>query len=348
MRLRIVCALLALGMLPGLALGRTVVDSAGRQVEVPDHIRRVFAAGPPAAVLVYALAPQMLLGWPRALTVEQESFLAPPYRHLPETGRLTGRGGTANLETVLRLKPDVIVDFGSLRPTYVSLANRVQRQTGIPYLLIDGRFANTAAALRLLGSVLGVQARAERLAAYAERTFAELDAGLAKVPLQQRPRVYLARAADGLETGLMGSINTEIIERVGGRNVATAGPRARRHGLARMSMEQVLLANPDTIITWERPFYETVRHNPLWAQVAAVKRGRVYLSPNAPFGWIDRPPSLNRLIGLRWLAALFYPRQFTYDLPTQVREFYRLFYQVQLSDAQVERLIAWSSGRPAG
>ena len=39
----------------------------------------------------------------------------------------------------------------------------------------------------------------------------------------------------------------------------------------------------------------------------AVREKRVYLAPTAPFGWIDRPPSLNRVIGLKWLAGLFYP-----------------------------------------
>ena len=30
--------------------------------------------------------------------------------------------------------------------------------------------------------------------------------------------------------------------------------------------------------------------------------GRVHLSPKLPFGWVDFPPSVNRLIGLWWLA----------------------------------------------
>ena len=58
----------------------------------------------------------------------------------PEVGRLTGRGNTANLESVIALKPDLILDVGSTRATFVSLAERVQEQTGIPYALLDGRF----------------------------------------------------------------------------------------------------------------------------------------------------------------------------------------------------------------
>lgn len=335
--------ILAMLLAAGPVAAATVTDSAGRRVEVPDRITRVFAAGPPASVLVYVLKPEALLGWPRALRPEERDYIAAPYRDLPETGRLTGRGGDANLELVLRLKPDVIVDFGSVRDTYISLADRVQAQTGIPYLLFDGRFENTAASLRAVGAALGVAERGETLARDVEAGFAALDAALAEVPEAQRPRVYLARGPDGLETGLKGSINTEIIERAGGRNVADPGDG--RRGLVQASLEQVIVADPDTVVTWDRNFYRRVRSDPLWAGVTAVKRGQVYLSPTAPFGWIDRPPSLNRMMGIRWLAGLFYPGRLGTDLRTQARDFYRLYYHVELDGPELDRLIEWADGR---
>uniref|UniRef100_UPI0035186E21 ABC transporter substrate-binding protein n=1 Tax=Roseibium sp. TaxID=1936156 RepID=UPI0035186E21 len=201
-------------------LARSVTDSAGRTVEIPETVTRVFAAGPPASILVYALKPEALLGWPRALRDYEKPFIAEAFRDLPETGRLTGRGGEANLERVLALKPDLIIDFGSVRDTYIDLADRVQEQTGIPYLLVNGRFDETAGALRLVGEALGVPERGDLLAADVEATFTALTSALGAVPEGDRPRVYLARGADGLETGLKGSINTEIIEKAGGRNVA--------------------------------------------------------------------------------------------------------------------------------
>ncbi|MCB0059012.1 MAG: ABC transporter substrate-binding protein, partial [Caldilineaceae bacterium] len=158
------------------------------------------------------------------------------------------------------------------------------------------------------------------------------------------PRVYLARGPDGLETGLKGSINTEIIERAGGRNVAET--QDGRKGLARASIEQVIVANPDTILTWEPQFYEAVLKDPLWAGIDAVKKKRVFLAPTAPFGWIDRPPSLNRVMGLKWLPMLFYPDKFSRDLKDVTREFYELFYHVSPTDEELDRLIAWSKGAP--
>ena len=326
------------------AEARTVTDSAGRVVEIPDTITRVFAAGPPASVVVYAVRPEVLTGWPRALRAEEIDYVAEPYRNLPETGRLTGRGGEANLERVLEIKPDIIIDFGSVRDTYIDLADRVQQQTGIPYLLIDGRFENTAAALRLLGEVLGAQERGELLARDVEETFSRLDGLLAQVSEIERPRVYLARGPDGLETGLKGSINTEIIERAGGRNVADSGDG--RRGLVQASIEQVIVANPEIIVTWDRNFFAGVDDNPLWSSIDAVRNGKVYLSPTAPFGWIDRPPSVNRVMGLRWMAGLLYPDRWQGDLREEARSFYRLWYQVDLGEAELDRLLEWSNGKP--
>ncbi len=324
-------------LMPFAAVAESVTDSAGRTVDVPDNITRLYASGPPAAVIAYALAPDKLIGWPRAFTRDELPYVAKEFRNLPEVGRLTGRGGTANLEVVIREKPDLIVDFGSLRDTYVSLADRVQAQTGIPNVLIDGRFEATPAALRLLGKILGRYEVAEIQARYAERLFAQLNEILKDIPASKRPRVYLARRADGLESGAVGSINTEILERAGGKNVVGEVPG--RRGLVQMTMEKILLADPEVIVTWDRNFYESVWKDPVWAKVSAVKNKRVYLSPVYPFGWIDRPPSVNRLIGLKWMAHLLYPELFPMDLPEETRRFYELFYHVTLSDREITELL---------
>src|SRR5262245_5460006 len=97
---------------------RLVVDSAGRQVNVPAKIERVFAAGSPAAVFLYTLAPEKLLNWNLPLTAEERAYLPPRYADLPALGRLTGRGNTASVETVLSARPDIILDFGTINPTY--------------------------------------------------------------------------------------------------------------------------------------------------------------------------------------------------------------------------------------
>jgi iron complex transport system substrate-binding protein len=320
---------------PRGARAATMTDGAGRSVPVPGRVERVFPAGPPAAIMLYTLAPTLLLGWTRPNGAQEREFLLPDIGSRPEVGRITGRGNTANLEAVLNLKPDLVLDVGTVTDTYVSLADRVQEQTGIPYALLDGRFESTAGAYRMLGELIGRREDAEVLARYTEQTVATIAGRIAAVPKDRRPRIYFARGPRGLETGLGGSITVETIEFLA-QNVAGE----TRGGLGNVSIEQVLVWNPEVIVTIDQDFAAKVYGDPAWSTIAGVRARRVHLSPKLPFGWVDFPPSVNRLIGLWWLAKILYPDRFPEDLNQLTREFYEKFYHVRVTDQQIERVLA--------
>ena len=335
-RRTLIAGLSAALIAPRPALAETIKDAAGRTVAVPAKVSRVFPAGPPAAILLYTLAPDLLIGWPRANRVEECVYMLPEICARPEVGRITGRGNTANLETVLAQKPDLILDVGSTSATFVSLADRVQEQTGIPYALLDGRFAGIAGTYRTLGELTGRADDADKLARYAEDALKTILGRIAPpIAITARPRVYYARGPRGLATGLGGSINVETIEMLG-RNVAgeTQG------GLANVSIEQILVWDPEVIVTIDQEFAAIVRNDPSWAAVKAVRDNRVHLSPKMPFGWVDFPPSVNRLIGLWWLAKILYPDRFPEDLRALTQDFYTRFYHVTPSPAQIDHVLA--------
>jgi len=324
---------------PRVAHAATVADDGGRTITIPEKIERVFAAGPPASILLYTFAPELSLGWTRRPSPAECAFLGAGACDKPDVGRLTGRGNTTNLEMLLKLKPDLILDVGTINDTYISLANRVQQQTGIPYALLDGRFTAAASTYRKLGELTHRESQADAFAKYADNTIATIKGRIDKVAQNKRPRVYYARGPRGLETGLGGSINIETIEFLGAQNVAGE----RRGGMATVSIEQVLAWNPDVIITIEPAFAAAVRTDAVWAPIKAVKSGRIYLSPRLPFGWVDFPPSVNRLIGLWWLAKMLYPDQFPEDLQPLTREFYKQFYHLDLTGAQLDRVLSGQS-----
>lgn len=301
----------------GMAQERRFVDDAGHTVDPPLRIERVLAAGPPTSVLLYALAPELMVGWVRELREAELSFVAEIYRGLPAHGQLTGRGGTANPEMVLAMASDVIIDSGSVDDTYASLADRVQEQAGIPYVLIDGSFPETAETVRKAGEVLGVAERAETLAACADEAIARLERTIAGIPPEERRASITA------------------VVRTGWRRGSRARSILRRWKLA---------WNPEVIITPTPGFHAALADDPLWAGIDAVQDGRLYRAPMPPFGWFDSPPGINRLIGVAWLSSILYPEHSAVDLRAEARDFYRLLYHVELDDAAIDQLLEGAEG----
>jgi iron complex transport system substrate-binding protein len=297
--------------------------------------QRVYAAGPPASVLVFAIAPDKLLGWTRAFRANEAAFIPEKYAALPELGRLTGRGNTANVEVVLRHKADLIVDVGSTAPSLVSLAAQVLEQTKIPYALFDGRLDATPATLRGLGRLMGEERSAEALAQWFEAELADIKGRAARVKPEERPRVYYGRGPAGLQTGGKGSISVEVLELLGAHNVAEEA----RGGLVAVSVEQVLLWNPDVILTTDPNFWKLAWQDPRWRATSAVEKKRVFLSPHLPFGWFDFPPGVNRLLGAWWAGRLLYPQVFDVDLRAKVSEFHRRFYHREPTAAQLDAML---------
>jgi iron complex transport system substrate-binding protein len=312
----------------------TITDATGRTVTGPDKVARVYPAGPPATVELYTLAPDLLIGWLEPLTPEAREFLLPEIAARPQIPRLTGRGNV-NLDALKSSKPDVIVDIGTVNADFKSLAEKVQQDTGIPYVLLDGHLERVGATYRALGQLLGRTDDAEKLAASADKTIATVTQRSAAVPSDARPRVYYARDKSGLQTGFGGSMISEPIEFIGARNVVAESHGS--HGVA--TVEQVRAWDPEIIIASDPDFAASVRTDPAWAGISAVKNGRVHLSPRLPFGWVDYPPAVNRLIGLWWLGKIFYPDRFPEDIKKLTRDFYTAFYHVTPTAAQLDRVL---------
>jgi iron complex transport system substrate-binding protein len=333
--MRIVALVVAGLLLAGTVHADSIVDSADRKVELPAKTTRILAAGPPAAVLLYTLVPDKLLGWPRSPDAEAQAYLAPRYRNLPTQLRLTGRN-PADPSAIKDLGASLIVDYGTVNANYAAIAERMQAATGIPYVLIDGSLDLVPAAYRTLGKAAQAEPRATLLA---DRSRAMIDAvggKLGSISADAAKRLYVARGPDGTDTYGSGAFTREIIGRAGGVNVAE---RWGAGALGGITPDKVREADPDVVIALDPYFLEVIAKSDAWKQVPAIAASRVYLAPRHPFGWLDEPPSVNRLIGLAWLARVLHPDRFDGDFRAAVRDFYRVFYQVDLDGPQIDRLL---------
>jgi iron complex transport system substrate-binding protein len=290
-------------------------------------------AGQPAAVLLYTLAPEKMIGWPHSPSPAAKNLLGPSFAGLPEVAPLV-RDGKVQAEQIQAARPDVILDYGSTAPRYADRATMVQQATGIPVLLLDGKLERTPEIYRLLGAMLGTEERAADLTGAAERLLT-ITRQRAQARREAGPvRVYYARSADGLTTATSASSLGDVLRLIGLANVADG---AQPGELSHVTRDQVYAWNPDIVVT-NNPGFWKARKDPDWAGLPAVARDHVYLAPASPFGWIDEPPSVNRLLGLLWVGHTLYPAIYPDDLRAEARDFYRRFYRIELDDEQFQAL----------
>ena len=74
--------------------------------------------------------------------------------------------------------------------------------------------------------------------------------------------------------------------------------------------------------------------------MTAIKEGNYYEVPNGPYNWMGFPPSVQRLLGMMWMAKILYPEAADYDLYTEVAEYFKLFYHTDLTEEQFSTLTA--------
>jgi iron complex transport system substrate-binding protein len=286
--LLLLCPWTALGTAASAA---TIADATGRSVQVPDHIAHVLPAGPPAAVLLEALAPDLLMGWPSLVPAEARAMLAPPTDQRPEIPR--GDAQVQAAQAIAGIKPDLILDYGTVSPHYIDQAKATQQKTGIPSVLLDGSLEAMPQVLRMLGGVLHREERAETLARFAEAILALPQ------PPGPGPSVVYARGADGLSVAAPGSDITAVFKRLGWRVLAPEGQGTFRT----TTIAAIQALNPDVLIFADPHMHDVLGHSAAWQTVRAAHEGHAYIAPSLPFGWIEEPPSINRLIGLAWLSG---------------------------------------------
>ncbi|MGI6404793.1 MAG: ABC transporter substrate-binding protein [Oscillospiraceae bacterium] len=320
------------------AKSREITDMVGRSMTVPTQIDKVFAGNSEAAVYLYTIEPDRLLGWTYPLNDLEKRFILPQYQTLTAFGMQDN----VNYEAVIAAGPQIALMVGNDSKGVIATADKLSDSLNIPVVIISDKLEDCASVYRFLGDLLGIAQRAEELATYTDQTFADIEA--VDIPPEERITVYYGNGVDSLETAPRGSVSAQVIDMVKAVNVAAT--EGESGGRVKVSLEQVLAWNPDVIIVNGEPKQDmtgnhaaqAILESPDYAHIQAVQSKKVFGVPKAPFSWIDRPPGPNRILGMRWLAAELYPDYFDYQLEEDVRSFYKLFYHTDLTDEQLAGL----------
>ncbi len=273
----------------------TVTDDAGRTFTFAARPERIVSFTPGHTETLYALGAG-------ARVVVTDKFSDYPPENAPKATLTTYP--KPNLEELVSLQPDLLVVL-----TQGDEFLHAMEARGIPTLkLLPRTFEAALADIELLGDVVGARARAREITAAMRRRAAAVTAKAATAP---KVRVfYELDGSDPAKPFAAGSSGFfgDLIPLAGGENVFGDLPRSS----GQVSTEQVVARDPEMIILGDAdlPYMpqtpEMVKARAGWAQVAAVRAGKVFAIPHA---FLERPGP--RLVeGLERLAKLLHPELF--------------------------------------
>ena len=309
-----------------------LVDHAGETVRIPQPIERLISVYGIGTFIVYALGvgDRLVMAWyvgVKGISSASEGML----RLEPRLEELLAFGDP-NVEEIAARDAQLVLADASRHATFAEQMTEI----GVPVIqyLIETPETLKEAVL-LTGRALGPETleRANVFVSDYDRVFSVVTSDLEALAEDERVHV-LFLGTDPMQVASGDMYQTHLIEAAGGVSVS----EELRGYWNEVNLEQVLLWNPDVILI---PPYgpvqpEDILGNPDWASIGAVRDGRVHRMPRviAP---MDTPVP-ESLLGLAWMATLFYPDLVRLDLRTEVDRFYAFYYGYELAEAELEHL----------
>lgn len=325
---------------------RTITDDAGRELKIPtpNELKKVYFTSPLAQIYVFTLKPEVQAGTCSSFSKEELEYLPDNMAGLINMGSLS-MGGEIDREMLMQQGVQLVFSISGveLSASNISDANELQDQTNIPVVLVDGSFDKIKSAYELVGDILGEESRAKEIAEYLDKIYTDVTKAISTVKDEDKVSVYYAEGPTGQSTEPETSQHAKAFQVAGARNVAKVDVSASGFGMSSVSLEQIIKWNPEIIITWDQELRggaaSYIRQSKDWASIKAVQNGRVYEMPNLPFAWLDRPNGVQRWLGIQWLANMMYPDKYDVDMVQESIKFYKLVYNIDLSEEKAKIIL---------
>jgi iron complex transport system substrate-binding protein len=237
----------------------TLTDIAGRQVTLNAPVKRILLGEGRQLYLIASLEPKNplahVVAWRTDLIAADPATYAQYLEVFPELAKLPSFKGQEDslidIESAIIQKPDVVLlNLEAMQAN--KDANYIEKLAAlnIPVLYIDFRhrpLENTEPTIRLLGRIMGREARAEEIIEFRRQALAAVANVLAsKQP--KRPNVFVERIG-GYSQDCCLSFGAEnfgkYVELAGGHNV---GSDIIPSTFGQISPEQVIVADPEHVV----------------------------------------------------------------------------------------------------
>lgn len=318
-------------------------DDAGRTVSVPENITRVAVTGPLAQIVVFSLAPDKLVATASEWSNDAQQYLDETYYDLPVLGQLYGGSSNMNIEELAKVDPQIVIDVGETKVGLAEEMDSIEAQTSIPVVHISADFLSMDKTYETLGSLLGMEEEAAVLSQYCADAY-QRSLDIMEQVGDNKTSVLYCLGDLGCNVICRNSYHSAVLDLLTDNLAVVNNPTSKGTG-NEVGMEQIYLWNPEVIFFAPNSIFPFVDEEAGWSELTAIKTGRYYEVPYGIYNWMGFPPSVQRYIGMVWMAKILYPEYATYDLYEEVQTFYQLFFHCSITQAQYEQLTQNSIGK---
>lgn len=313
----------------------TVKDCLDREVYIPDKVSRV------ACLYAFSGHVTAMLGQGDKIVAVPEGLKRDVLLNqiYPAIGDalVPSQSGSINIEELLKADPDVVFLQNSTAKNQAETEKLDKFK--IPYLAVD--FSNIQEqqyAIQVIGQVLGVPERAQAYNDYYNDCIKQVQTAVNNIPRDKRIRIYHS-VNEATRTDTPATLPADWLQRCGVINVSLDQPLRLVEGKNYASLEQILLWNPEVILVNEPGVANYMLTQSQWASLTAVKENKVYQMPIGISRW-GHPGGLETPLAMLWTAKLIYPQYFVdLDVKTEARTFYQRFFNHQVSDEMLDKIL---------
>ncbi|WP_068791821.1 ABC transporter substrate-binding protein [Brevibacillus laterosporus] len=324
---------------------KLIVDELNRKVEIPTKIDRVVMGSILPYFSTWYIATNStdeIVGiHPNSYNAAAHSILKDISPSILKAKTNFIKNGEVNIEELLALNPQVYFEIANQQKTVKKL-----EEAGITTVALDTKTTSLNPLdtlnrwLSLTGEITGTINRQKEIINEGEANQKMISEVLSGVK-EDKPRVMILQYHSNgeISTAGVGMHGNRWLNATGGIDVAAE----KIKGIKAINMEQVYEWNPDIIYitnfteTQPEDLYNNVFDGQDWSQVKAVKNKKVYKMPLGIYRWY--PPSGDAPLMLKWMAQKNYPELFTYDMNKEIKDYYKRFYDYELTDKQVQEIL---------
>ena len=221
-----------------------------------------------------------------------------------------GKVYQVDAEKIIACNPDLVIVNKGMNEKLVDTLE----SNGIKTLVLDMKsYEDVKREVGILAQVTGAKDKGDALVADMD---AKIQAVRDKIPQDKRRVSVIHSTSQGLSVQLDGSIAGSIAKMLGWDNVAAGTtPLENNPDAAPYSLETLVSQNPELLFvtsmgelsTIKSEMDETMKTNPAWQSVDAVKQGRVYYLPQDLF---LLSPGIHYPEAVEQMAKCVYPEVF--------------------------------------